>query len=139
MISSMIHGIYSGDTRYLSMRVIFPGLWEAEREMGSVILYALFGSTYRKYFTKSGTNPYQIKVKSDEAEMNLIKSSLGSREGGKELIERMELASVWGVKGGLEKLTDKLRDWLIKTYGVEVRTGEGVEEVKKVGDLWSVS
>ncbi|KAI5481922.1 protoporphyrinogen oxidase [Pseudohyphozyma bogoriensis] len=34
LASAMVHGIYSGDSRRLSIRACFPGLWEAEREWG---------------------------------------------------------------------------------------------------------
>lgn len=138
MISAMIHGIYSGDTRKLGVRAIFPGLWEAEREWRSVILFALFGGVWRKYIGK--VSEYQLKRKEEEVQTIEVKDRIKSMEGGTSLIESMEVASVWGVKGGLEKLTDTLRDWL-KNEGVEFRMGQDgtLESVLKNGSNWSVS
>lgn len=132
MISAMIHGIYSGDTRRLSVRTVFPALWEIEREWRSLILYALFGGVWKR-MTGAKATPYQLKQEEDKKEMESIILRLSSEgEGGKALVESMQKASVWGVKGGLEKMTDCLREWL-KARGVEFRIGESgtLESLKK--------
>jgi oxygen-dependent protoporphyrinogen oxidase len=138
MISAMIHGIYSGDTRRLSMRAIFPGVWEAEREWGSVILSGLLGGFWRKrgWLVES---EYQKLVKNDEEKMDIIKRRLGESESGKELIERMANASVWGLRGGLAVLTDKLHAWCEKE-GVEFRIGDegSIERLSLVKGKWEV-
>lgn len=120
------------------MRAIFPGVWEAEREWGSVILAALFGSFWRK----RGWLPvseYQKVLKRDDEKMEVIKSKLAETSEGKELIERMSGASVWGLTGGLEVLTNQLRTWLEKE-GVEFRMGTAgtIESLSRVEDRWEV-
>lgn len=131
----MIHGIYSGDTRLLSVRVVFPGLWDAEREWGSVILAALFGGWWRKWIRGGKKSAYRVMVEAEEKELEKVKERVRDRvPQGVTLCERMESASVWGVEGGLEKLTDGVRDWLEKE-GVEIWKGEkgqvlGVEAIK---------
>lgn len=127
MISAMIHGIYSGDTRLLSMRAIFPGVWEAEREWGSVILSGLFGNLWRKWGWLA-PSPYQRQLLVDAASMSTIKARLAAQEGGTELINRMEGASVWGLRGGLEVLTDRLREYLLE-QGVEFQLGESAGKI----------
>ncbi|KAL8293278.1 hypothetical protein RQP46_000972 [Phenoliferia psychrophenolica] len=141
MISAMIHGIYSGDTRGLSMRAVFPGLWEAEREWGSVVRAGLFSGVARKYGKKGRKeSPYRIEVGKQEEEMGRIKERLRGVEGGDELVKRMEGASVWGVKGGLETITDALRNWLVE-QGVEVRSGSAgdVTAVEHINGHWTVA
>lgn len=139
LISAMIHGIYSGDTRKLSMRALFPSVWEAERESRSIILGLIFSGLKRKMGILKESN-YLKAVKKDEEIMETIKTGLKATERGKALVERMEGASVWGVKGGLEKLTDRLRDYLV-SKGVEIRMeAEGnVEQVKWENGEWKVS
>lgn len=132
MISAMIHGIYSGDTRELSVRAVFPGLWEAEREWGSVVLAGLFGGVWRRWMGGE-KSLYRRRVEEDKVEEDMIKERL--REGGQEgLVEAMEGASVWGVEGGLEELTKGVEKWL-RAEGVEFRLGdEGKVESVKIED-----
>ena len=98
MISAMIHGIYAGDTRRLSVRALFPGVWEAEREWGSVIRAVVFGGMWRRrgWAPKS---EYRRIVEEEQREMEVVKALVGAREGGGDLVRRMESSSVWGVKG----------------------------------------
>lgn len=122
MISAMIHGIYAGDSRKLSVRAVFPQLWEAEREFGSVILAGLFGGIARRKGWKE-KSAWRKNVEKEEREMERIKERIREtgREG-KELVEAMEKASVWGVKGGLQEITIRMKEWL-EREGVEVRIG----------------
>lgn len=138
MISAMIHGIYSGDTRRLSVRTVFPGLWEAEREWGSVIRSALFGGLWRKRGWKA-KSAYRLGVEADDDKMKAIQARLKeSGEDGRALVDAMALASVWGVRGGLERLTDQLRAWL-DAQGVEVRTGAPASVERDSAGGWKVS
>jgi len=64
-IDPLVHGIFAGDARQLSVRACFPFLWEAERARGSIILGALFPASsaaqkplYETDFDTTGpTNP----------------------------------------------------------------------------------
>ncbi|SCV74324.1 BQ2448_6756 [Microbotryum intermedium] len=138
MISAMIHGIYAGDTRRISVRAIFPALWEAEREWGSVILAALLGGLWRKRGWKP-KSAYRVGVEREALMMEGIKERLvQSGEEGKESVERMSGASVWGVKGGLEELTFGLEKWL-REQGVEFRLGEQSEVERTKEGKWTVN
>ncbi|KAK4705629.1 protoporphyrinogen/coproporphyrinogen III oxidase, partial [Phenoliferia sp. Uapishka_3] len=122
MISAMIHGIYSGDTRRLSVRAVFPGLWELEREWGSVVKGAMLGGLWRKYKKGAAKSKYRVEVEKQEEQVAEIKTRLSNSEEGRELVESMEMASVWGLKGGLQRLTEAIRLKLVED-GVQVRTG----------------
>lgn len=139
MASAMIHGIYSGDSRRLSVRAVFPQLWEAEREWGSVVLAGLLGGFARRRGWKNKSAWRVAKEKEDE-EMEKVKSGLrASGKEGEELVGRTEGASVWGVRGGLQELTLALEERLRKE-GVEFWMGEQgkVEKVEKVEGNWKV-
>ncbi|GAA6061279.1 hypothetical protein JCM10212_004685 [Sporobolomyces blumeae] len=135
MVSAMIHGIYAGDARRLSVRAVFPQLWEAERESGSVVLNGLFGAWMRRKGWKAKSR-WRRNVESENDEVERIKRTLrDAGPDGRELVERMEKASVWGVDGGLQEITIALREWL-ESQGVEFRTGpeegtvEGIERLE---------
>lgn len=137
MLSAMIHGIYAGDTRRLSMRAVFPGLWEAEREWGSVIMAALFGGLWRRrgWAPKS---PYRLNVEREaELEQGINTRLAEAGAEGLELVESMQSASVWGVRGGLARLTEQLKSYL-EQQGVEVMTGTEAT-VSRKGNQWTVS
>lgn len=135
-LSAMIHGIYAGDSRRLSMRALFPGVWEAEREWGSVIRSALFGGLWRKRGWKAKSE-YRVGVERELEQEKAIKSRLASAsDEGQELVSRMEAASVWGVRGGLAHLTHELRRWL-ERQGVEVITGSEAT-ISQEGRRWTV-
>lgn len=137
MLSAMIHGIYAGDSRRLSMRALFPGVWEAEREWGSVIRSALFGGLWRRRGWKAKSE-YRVSVEREAEQERAIKSRLASTSAeGRELVTSMEGASVWGVRGGLAHLTHELRGWL-EAQGVEVVTGSAAS-ISQEGQRWTVS
>ena len=71
----------------------------------------------------------------------MIKDGLRECVEGRELVERMEKASVWGVKGGLEKFTDRLRDWCVE-HRVQIRMGDqgAIDQIVWEGEKgWKVS
>ncbi|BGP16158.1 oxygen-dependent protoporphyrinogen oxidase [Rhodosporidiobolus nylandii] len=140
MASAMIHGIYAGDTRRLSIRAVFPQLWEAEREWGSVVLAGLFGGLARRKGWKK-KSAWRLQKEKEDAEMEQVKSRLrDSGAEGQELVKSMEGASVWGIRGGLQGLTETLEERLRKE-GVEFWMGEqgSVEQVEKVEGNWQVT
>jgi len=140
MISGMIHGIYAGDSRRLSVRAVFPQLWEAERESGSVVLSGLFGRFARRWGWKEKSK-WRENVEGEDKEVERIKNELrGLGREGEELVESMNKASVWGVEGGLQEITIRMKEWL-EREGVEFRLGEpegGVEEIERTNHLWRV-
>lgn len=138
LASAGIHGIYAGDTRRLSVRAVLPALWELEKEWGSVVLGALFGAFARRRGWKK-SSPWRAWQEAEVEEMQRVKERVRAK-GGQALVDGMEKASVWGVKGGLQVLTETLRDKL-EAEGVEFWMGEKgkVEQVEKVEGVWQVS
>lgn len=138
LASAGIHGIYAGDTRRLSVRAVLPALWELEKEWGSVVLGALFGAFARRRGWKKNS-PWRARQEAELKEMERVKKRVRAK-GGEALVNEMEKASVWGVKGGLQVLTETLRDKL-EAEGVEFWMGDKgkVEHVEKVEGLWQVS
>lgn len=150
MISAMIHGIYAGDARRLSVRAVFPQLWEAEREHGSIVRAALFGGwARRRRQQRQGmdgppASAFRVRADEDERAMKATKVRIAARhaEGGHRLVHEMERASVWGLRGGIEVLTNRLRENL-EAQGVEFWMGERgkVERVEKANtglNSWQV-
>lgn len=136
LISSMIHGIYAGDTRKLSMKGIFPGIWEIEKESRSLILGGLFGKLIRGI--KGGDeSTFRRKLRLEDVEKEKIVKNLS--EVDEELVKRMMEASVWGLKGGIETLTKELRTWL-ELNGVEFKFGDhgDVKSIAYSKEFWTV-
>ncbi|KAM0746171.1 Protoporphyrinogen oxidase [Meredithblackwellia eburnea MCA 4105] len=129
VVSAVIHGIYSGDTRRLSAKAVFPGLWELERESGSVLRGAMFGKLLKQ---QDPNSPFRRRAAWEGREMDKIKLNVRNSDSGGDLVKRMEGASVWGVKGGIGELTEALRERLI-SEGVEFQFGSNI----RGGDLSS--
>ncbi|GAA5918162.1 hypothetical protein JCM1841_005281 [Sporobolomyces salmonicolor] len=140
MVSAMVHGIYAGDARRLSVRAVFPQLWDAEREWGSVVLAGVVGAFARRRGWKRASG-YRRRVEQEADEMEAVKARMrASGDEGSALVAAMERASVWGVKSGVQEITARQKEWL-EEHGVEVWRGrEGrVERVEKVGGAWRVT
>lgn len=132
MISAMIHGIYAGDSRKLSVRAVFPQLWEAEREFGSVILAGLFGGIARRRGWKEKSR-WRLNAEKEEREVDEIKRAIrASGPDGERLVSEMERASVWGVQGGLQEIAIRMKAWLEQEGIVEFRTGASLGTVEEV-------
>lgn len=84
LVSGMVHGIYAGDYKKLSVRSsLFKSVWEMERKYGGV-LKGLRSSDKQQHSTDSN----------DEEKLRKILD-------GKPLHDLIN-CSVWGLKGGLE-------------------------------------
>ena len=104
MVSAMIRGIYAGDSRQLSIRAIFPSLWQMEKKHGSVIKGMLSSSS------KNGVE----EAKTIES----FKTQLAPR-----LRKDLEECSVWGLKGGMGALALKLEEELKRRPNVDIQLG----------------
>ncbi|CED84526.1 atp-dependent peptidase [Phaffia rhodozyma] len=121
VMSGMIHGIYACDSRQLSVRSTFPFLWEAEQTRGSIV---------KAMFLGLGGNREEVaeRRKAKERE-EAAWEELG--EFGKTFRKGI---SVWGLKGGLGTLADRLKVVLEKERGVEFLLGHTVNRVDLDGD-----
>jgi len=114
----MVHGIYAADSRNLSVRSAFPFLWEAEKRRGSVV-----GALFRG-LGKEREEERVKRVKEEEAWNALGEYGERMRKG----------VSVWGLKGGLGTLTERLRVVLEEERGVKFLMGESVEGLALKGE-----
>ncbi|KAH8920142.1 Protoporphyrinogen oxidase [Atractiella rhizophila] len=100
LVSAIIGGIYAGDIGRLSAKFIFGDMWASD--LG------------------------RVKVEEDQETNEKIRAVKGTVEG--ELRSRMEKASIWGVKGGLEGFPKALERWL-KEREVEIHTGASLDAI----------
>ncbi|WWC72227.1 protoporphyrinogen oxidase [Kwoniella pini CBS 10737] len=107
LASSMVHGIYATSSDELSVRSSFPILWEKEKKFGSVILGMLFSSN-----------------KKSNEELNEIK------ELGKDLNENIKNWSLYGIKGGLSNLINKMNESIKEKGIVEIKLNQMINSIK---------
>ncbi|KAJ3197044.1 oxygen-dependent protoporphyrinogen oxidase [Irineochytrium annulatum] len=96
LISAMVHGIYAGDARKLSVRSTFPMLWQAERDYGSVVKGLL------------------------RANSSAPPDTLASAES-LAFINEMKQCSVYSFKLGLQSLSDAIVRDLSNHSNVELK------------------
>jgi oxygen-dependent protoporphyrinogen oxidase len=112
LISGMVHGIYAGDYKTLSVRSsLFKSVWELERKYGGVL---------------NGLRASQKKQ--DLIDTNNEEETL-RRSLNDQSLQDLVNCSVWGLKGGLETLITSLRDWLKKKPNVILKSSESIESV----------
>lgn len=105
----MIHGIYAGDSRQLSVRALFPSLWEMERQRGGVL----------RSLIRGGVGKSALEA-AEQTEAARIKATLPQ-----EVVE----ASVWGLNGGLETLTRELATYLRRQDNVAIKMKANVDAI----------
>lgn len=118
IISALVHGIYAGDTRQLSMKAIFPSLWKLEQNKGSIVRGMLTG----------GNKPSEVDA---QAYQKLS-------EEYDALVKQMKDVSIYSLEGGLESLPRALVTHLQKQPNVELRQECGSESVNFDGKDFQV-
>ena len=109
ILSAVIHGIYAGDTKYLSLASLFPSLREYENRYGSIVKAVLINA-----FKRNPKDPVIAQYKS------LLSPKI---------LARLEEASVWGLQGGLERLSLGLIKALKETSNVDIRLNTRVNAI----------
>lgn len=127
LISSMVHGIYAADSRKLSVRSTFPILWDSMyppstsaasiKKTGSLVWNMLSSSLFGRKIPKT-----------TEQQRRAIEEADAWRELGSMNEERKKW-SVYGLKGGLGVLTDRMREQ-VEHSKVEVATDCVVDDIK---------
>jgi oxygen-dependent protoporphyrinogen oxidase len=128
----MVHGIYAADSRKLSVRSTFPMLWDAMypsststttvKKTASLVFNLLSSSLFGKKTVEK--TPQQERKVAEEAE---AWGQLGELD-----VERKKW-SVYGLKGGLGVLTDKMQREIAK-LNVDVVTNCVVNDMKVQSD-----
>ncbi|MBW0476658.1 hypothetical protein O181_016373 [Austropuccinia psidii MF-1] len=112
IVSAMVHGIYAGDYRQLSARsTLFGPIWELERKHGGVLKGLMVGR-------KSAPS---IEGKQSRLLANSLPSDLTN-------------ASVWGLQGGLETVTNALLSWLEQQPNVYLKSRETIISIQSSFD-----
>lgn len=106
IFSAVVHGIYAGDTKKLSVHSTFKVLPEMEKRSGSIVL-DIFASMFRK-------SPPPVKQQSDER---------GTVRADKQFVDFVQklqaTSSIYSFKNGMQTLSDTLENKLVKN-GVEI-------------------
>jgi len=104
--SAGMHGIYASSSTQLSARAVMGGVYEGEREYGSVLLGMM-------------RRGWKSEVREEKREVKEEWRAMG------ELGKRREGWSMYGLKGGLQSLSDRLGE-AVRHSGVDIRLGEKV-------------
>ncbi|KAI8826849.1 uncharacterized protein EV422DRAFT_552259 [Fimicolochytrium jonesii] len=103
LVSAVLHGIYAGDARRLSVRSVMPVLWDAESRSGSVIR-GLVAPAPPKASVKT---PFAIGDGEESAEEFIA--------------DVQKNASIYSFKGGVQTLTDALKTDLLSRNSTDVQ------------------
>ena len=123
VISAVIHGIYAGDIRRLSVRSLLGFLWETERTHGSLMRRFLMPTWLNSRYRPPC--PEQVALKQWEGKaLDKAKGLLGP-----EAIEQIKKISVYSFPQGVQELTDAMMEELRSAENVEVQTGVSCEAV----------
>lgn len=110
LVGSMVHGIYAGDARELSVRSTLRFLSDNERVYGSVVRGIMKGGVNMETFREKGV-------------------MWRSRREDVDFFADMEKMSVIGFKEGMEVLPRRLREVLDGMENVEIRMEEEVKAI----------
>lgn len=111
LISAMIHGIYAGDAKHLSVRAIFPSLWRMEQSRGSLTAGLCLSA-------------YSDETKRSKEAVERIQATLKQ-----ETRNKLRGASVWSLKGGFQGLADSLVERLRQTDNVDLVSNAEVQSI----------
>eukprot|EP01134_Creolimax_fragrantissima_P005627 CFRG5627T1 len=104
LFGAMVHGIYAGDYKTLSLRACFPILHKIEQASGSVVKGMLTGSGT----TKKEKHTQKSQFKAYDATTQ-------------DLISKLKGTTAWGLEGGMESLVIALRDKLVAQPNVDLQ------------------
>ncbi|RKP13933.1 hypothetical protein BJ684DRAFT_9356 [Piptocephalis cylindrospora] len=107
--SAMMHGIYAGDYRKLSVRSCLPSLWEAEGRSGSLVRGMLLSGS--KATTEEDEARHALKIHYPQ------------------LMEMAETSAIYSLRQGLSGITDALNQVAIQSPIVTMRPSSPVTKV----------
>ena len=122
LVSAVIHGIYAGDTRKLSVRAVLPFLWEAERVHGSVLRSMLPAKRNKRHRPLPELEAAVKAAKEDR--LKQVESRLG-----KEMVDSFKAVSVYSFPDGVQELVQALESRLAEHDNVQIKKGDAVRSV----------
>ncbi|SPO27876.1 related to HEM14 - Protoporphyrinogen oxidase involved in heme biosynthetic pathway [Ustilago trichophora] len=122
LLSAVIHGIYAGDTRKLSVRAVLPFLWEAERVHGSV-LRSMIPAKSNKRHRPLPESEAAVKAAKEDRLKEIEK------ELGKELVDSFKSISVYSFPEGVQEIVQALETRLAEHDNVQIKKGDAVRSI----------
>lgn len=113
--SAVLHGIYAGDIHKLSAKSLLSRIYRFEAEHGSMM--------------KGMLDSMQKGSKHGSARDAKLHNEMAARLKGSGLLERMQSASVYTLKSGLEGLSDAIVAKLYDNPNVTIKVGAKVQAV----------
>ena len=114
--SALVHGIYAGDSRVLSVRAAFSPLWSIAQEGNGSIGRGLARRTVRKLVGAT--------AKVEEKQYDI----------GEEVAEKLKDASVYSFHDGMSTLVRALEADLERRWNVKIVKGEGAAAITRNAD-----
>ena len=111
MLSAVLHGIYAGDVDRLSVKSLFPKLWRNEATHGSLIRGML-----------------TTKNKAEIIDDVILQAELTPENA--ELMKKIENASVYSFKDGIETLSRALVAELTENPNITIETSADIGSIK---------
>ncbi|KAF2232809.1 protoporphyrinogen oxidase [Viridothelium virens] len=118
LLSAMMHGIYAGDVWKLSIKSIFPQLWELEGRFGSVAGGLLY------LWSRDGR---LVKMQDVKAMAGVLQSSSLNPE----LLASFRSSSVYTFKNGISQLIDRLAETLRQNPNVTIKTDTKIRAIRQ--------
>lgn len=109
LVSAMVHGIYAGDARTLSVKSVFPSLVSAEQTHGSLLRAALPPALNSRFKA-----PRHCSV------TDAMRQQEVERRLDPELVKRLPTTSIYSLPEGLQEIVNALEDQLMTAPNVEV-------------------
>lgn len=113
--SAMMHGIYAGDYRRLSIRSCLPSVWDAEGRSGSLVRGMLLPSTQ----DASTANAQQEKEAREELRAKYPR-----------LMDIADTSAIYSLRSGLSRITDALTRSLLESSIVTLRSSSPVVQMR---------
>ncbi|SPO28934.1 related to HEM14 - Protoporphyrinogen oxidase involved in heme biosynthetic pathway [Ustilago trichophora] len=122
LLSAVIHGIYAGDTRKLSVRAVLPFLWEAERVHGSV-LRSIIPAKRNKRHRPLPESEAAVKAAKEDRLKGV------EEELGKDLVDSFKSISVYSFPEGVQEIVQALETRLAEHDNVQIKKGDAVRSI----------
>ncbi|KAI0461572.1 hypothetical protein LJB42_000871 [Komagataella kurtzmanii] len=118
IVSAIVHGIYAGDVKKLSVKAVFPRLPEMEQESGSIIRYMIAQYRTRKN-VKQKVDPFLTDYE------NLIGTSLSFKNVSL-FLKNFPMLSF---RGGLQKLPISLKNHLSQIENIKFHFDSKIKNI----------
>ncbi|KAI9099396.1 hypothetical protein DFS34DRAFT_703439 [Phlyctochytrium arcticum] len=125
--SAVIHGIYAGDSRALSVKSTMPSLWRAEQRSGSVLKGMLLPQ-----WQVPSMDSWSRQIKSAFSPQTLVEASSGLISGSDStsfVRGVQKQSSIYSFKNGIESLTKALENSLIRSRNVTILRNTTAERI----------